>query len=182
MPSASKSGMIAAAALLIAGGMTAGIAWWYNLARTRQALAYWGTEAVDLVRDAPRVTAYRVAFDREAARATSDNPAFVHPQSLAPANVLDVRNISHARGLVHLRHALLDDRSIAWSEHPAGAGDVDYILTFEKGESRLVVFFPGDFAWMAASGGTARHRDEFSTVSTRPIAAGLREYFADVFR
>jgi hypothetical protein len=184
MPSAPKSGIVAAAALLLVGGATAGIAWWYNLSRTRQALAYWGPQAVALIRDAPQVRAYHVTIDAGVATGTDDGAPFVHPQTRARLRVLESRDVSRARGLVHLRHALLDDRSFDWLGRPADLGNVEYILTFEQDAARLVVFLSDDFERMAAPGrvsASVRDDEKAAAVSTRPMARGLREYFIDVF-
>lgn len=185
MSRAPKSGVLVAAALLLVGAATAGIAWWYNLSNTRRALEYWGSRSVALIRDAPHVTAFRVAFRNEAASASDHGRMLHHPVTRAPAIVLETRDISRAKGLVHLRHALLDDRSFAWSERPADIDDLSYVLAFEEDGSRLVVYLSTDFTRLTSSGpdaATPGNANGPTILSTDPIANGLETYFADIFQ
>ena len=166
------------------GAVTAAIAWWYNLSHTRRALAYWGPAAVALIRDAPQVTAYAIAFEGTAAATAGDQRPLLHPTTRTRARLLESHDISRAKGLVHLRHALLDDLSFAWEARPGDAGDLSYALSFEDDASRLVVYFSSDFARMTVSRSDIAARPEGAsptTLSTGPIAGGLRTYFSEVF-
>src|SRR5438270_10988443 len=68
--------------------------WLFRYNATHRAAKFWGPEAAVLIRDAPHVTVKR--------RPLTGN--FF-------ANEVDV---SHARGLVHLRNALLEDQDFDW--------------------------------------------------------------------
>src|SRR5688572_22772802 len=185
MSRAPKSGFVVAAALLLLGGVTAGIAWRYNLSRTRQALAYWGPSAVALIRDAPQVTVHRIAFATDVIDKPTGNSPLMHPHTRAPAQVLGARDLSQAKGLVHLRHALLDDRSYTWTDQTPANDDFAYILTFEENGARLAIYFSSDLTRMTAihwAVAPSQRANALQTISTRPIAAGLGEYFADIFR
>ena len=188
MSFASSNGVLVAAALLLVGAAAAGVAWWNNLAQTRQALDFWGPEAAVLIRDAPQVTALEFDFRRSAdAGSVASEGGFMHPVTGAPAKVRTVRDISRAKGLVHLRHALLDDRSFDWSAAPREPAELRYALSFERDGRRLVVYFSEDFTLATAVRPSDAATDQpggangtAHAVSTKRMAEGLNRYFADV--
>lgn len=167
MKSPPRSGVLAAVLLLAIGVAAAGIAWWNTRSHTRRTLDFWGSEAALLIRDAPRVTAGRVEVKQ-------------HAKDIA---VLQQRDISRAKGLVHLRHALLDDRSFAWAANPNKDESIGYSLKFAGETSELTVYFSGDFSRLEVLLGKddarSLDRDRVS-LSTEPISQGLRHYFSDV--
>jgi hypothetical protein len=184
MSFASSNGVLVAAGLLLVGAAAAGVAWWNNLAQTRQALDFWGPEAAVLIRDAPQVTALEIDFRRSA---DAGSGGLVHPATGTPAEIHQERDISRARGLVHLRHALLDDRSFDWSAAPREPGELRYALSFERDGRRLVVYFSEDFTLATALGPSDAAPDQpggasetVHVVSTKRMAEGLNRYFADV--
>ena len=124
---------------------------------TRRTLQFWGSENVAMVADAPVVEAVR--FGPEG-------------QEQAVAEQVD---ISGARGLVHLRQALLEDRSFDWDEPAARDEPVwSYGLRFRDGTSSVMLVFSSDFRRAQQAGSPA-------SVSTAPIAAGLATVFAEYF-
>jgi hypothetical protein len=146
-------GIVAAAALL------AGAGWWFRYNATHRAAAFWGPEATVLIRDAPRIV-YR------------------NLQSFPPDSEHEV---SSARGLTHLRNALIEDRSFDWpaSSQPLATKPAR-LLEFRSGseatDPTLLLYFSPDLDWVAvASSDGAEQR----TVSCRPIAKGLAEMFEE---
>jgi hypothetical protein len=146
-------GIVAAAALL------AGAGWWFRYNATHRAAEFWGPRAVRLIRDAPRVV-------------------YSNLQSTSP----DVEHdVSSARGLTHLRTALIEDRSFDWpTSAQALTTEPARLLEFRSGsdeaESTLRLYFSSDLAWVvdASPDGTQQ-----GAISCRPIAKGLAEMFAE---
>jgi len=154
-PTNEKSGKRLILVVVVIALAAAAASWWYRYSATHRAAQFWGPQAATLIRDAPHVT---LRSD-----ASSDEP----------------RDISEARGLTHLRNALLEDDSYDWSA--AGPSDTnwDSSLVFETSagaEPRAVILFSPDFQWAAngSSGNPAQH-----AVSVGPIAEGLKKFFAD---
>jgi hypothetical protein len=146
-------GIVAAAAALAGGG------WWFRYSATHRAAEFWGPRAVRLIRDAPRVTFVDLDADEPAHR----------------------RDVSSARGLTHLRNALLEDRSFDW---PASTGPLvtkpskmlEFGLDSDVAGSALRLYFSPDLHWvMDASPDGTTH----SAISSRPIAKGLAEMFGE---
>jgi hypothetical protein len=159
-----KSGKRLILGVLAIGLAAAAASWWFRYSSTHRATQFWGAQAAELLRDAPRVTL------------RSDTPS-ADGEGAATADV--PRDISTAKGLTHLRNALLEDASYDWTA--AGPPDTDWSnsLVFaasEGAEPRAVVMFSPDFTW-AANGSAADPAKH--AVSTSPIAKGLQEFFAE---
>lgn len=124
----------------------AGTSWWFRYYTTHRTAQFWGPTMARLIRDAATV------------------------ETLEPR-----RDISAAKGLVHLRNALLEDRSFNW---PAKRITDD--LQWQHGlrfgnnsESQIArIMFSSDFRWV-------RIPDNETMLSCEPIAAGLRQMFAE---
>ena len=89
-------------------------------------------------------------------------------------------DISDARGLVHLRNALLEDRSYDWSAKPTADPDWNSSLVFDVtagAEPRLVILFSPDFDWAANGSPDAAPPP---AISCYPISAGLKEFFNEI--
>ena len=141
-----------------------GSSWWFRYSATHRAAQFWGPQAAELIRDAPHVTL-------RSAAAAADG------QDAADADV--PRDVSNAKGLTHLRNALLEDASYDWST--AGRADTNWenSLVFEESEGaepRVVILLSPDFHW-AANGSAADPAGH--AVSTSPIAEGLQTFFAE---
>jgi hypothetical protein len=163
-PESGTSGKLLIVIVLAVGLAAAAASWWFRYAATHRAAQYWGPEAARLIRDAPHVTlrTFDPAVDGERG----------NPDALP-------RNISDARGLTHLRAALLEDRSYDWSALGPPASDWTSALVFEEGdgaEPRLVILFSPDFGCAANGSADAPTR---RTISCRPIAAGLQQFFTE---
>jgi hypothetical protein len=146
----------------------AGASWWYRYSATRRAAEFWGARAVQLIRDAPVVELLRLAKPE-------------HPDQ--PGEFLiEKYDISAARGLTHLRNALLEDRNFTWpgtDELPPG--ECEWILQFRDapGESApplMICYFSDCRLAMRV----LANDDTRKTISCETIAAGLREMFAEM--
>jgi hypothetical protein len=150
--------------MLLAATAAAGVSWWFRYSATHQTARFWGPDAARLIRDAPRVIL------------RTYDPAVVAEGESADSLP---RNISAARGLVHMRNALLEDSSYDWSVTGGVDSNCQSSLTFEVtagAEPRVVILFSPDFNWAANGSADAKPRP---TVSCRPIAEGLKTFFAD---
>jgi len=122
---------------------------------TRRILQFWGTETVALVSAAPTVEALRLG------------------SAGGQQSVGERVDISHARGLVHLRQALLGDRSFAWDEREEHGEPVwSYGLRFGDDSKSVTLVFTADFRQASRSYSP-------SIVSSAPIAKGLAKLFSE---
>jgi hypothetical protein len=137
----------------------AGASWWFRYRATHEAAEFWGPRAVRLIRDAPRVV-YRDL------------------QTTPPDRKHDV---SSARGLTHLRNALLEDRSFEWpaSNRPL-ATKASKMLEFgfesDASSPPLRLYFSPDLCWVTDASADAGRP---GAICCRPIAAGLGEMFGE---
>lgn len=166
------SGKLLIAAMLGAGVLAAGASWWFRYSATHRAARFWGPEAATLIRDAPQVDL--LELDQ------ADDPA---SDSLLTVNgiswrVVRSQEISQARGLTHLRNALLEDRSFDWPAHVVPAQTAwTHGLRFRDGSAPpLVILFSSDFGLAAACLASA---SASRAVSCEPIAEGLKQVFVE---
>jgi hypothetical protein len=150
---------------VIAVAMVAAMASWsFRYEATHRVLEFWGPQAATLIRDAAHITL------------RSDAPS----ADGAGTEAADVpRDISRAKGITHLRNALLEDHSYDWTaKAPADIawGNSLVFNMAENAEPRAVVLFSPDFQWAAS--GTSEDAGK-KAVSTAPIAKGLQKFFAD---
>lgn len=99
----SSSGRIVVGGIIAVGLCLAAFAFWFQWIQTRRCLAFFGSDVATSVNAAPRVELWRLAPGSG-------------PRRLV---VTERRDISLAPGLVHLRHALVEDASFDWQ--PADA-------------------------------------------------------------
>jgi hypothetical protein len=125
---------------------------WFRYNATHRAAEFWGPETATLIRDATIVKLYHV----------NDDPSLV---SL-------VRDISKARGLTHLRIALLEDRNFIWpAQYTVTPPRWRWALAFSNPgqEEQFVLELTDDFKQLVCS------TDKNTVLNSEPIAAGLRE-------
>ncbi len=162
------SGKLVIITILIAAVGAALGGWVFRYNATHRAVEFWGPEAALAIRDAKKVSLTQVSRDKEGYR-------------LASFTV----EVSDAPGLMHLRAALLEDRSFEWPAEeednvsPFG-NDIPFgwELKFARDTTRNVtVYFSPDFkrAYNFLDGRRCRH------VSCAPIAAGLKQVLIEMF-
>lgn len=152
------------ATMLGLGVALAVFALWFQWRQTRRCLAFYGSEAAHRIQVAPRVELWCA------------NPAGVVTRP-GPEHRLD---ISQARGLVHLRHGLVEDANFTWGDAVPAVGDDPAIaLAFFDGEAAdgprtvLVVRLDERGGWLEVGGRPGR-------LALGRIAAGLRTWLSDV--
>jgi hypothetical protein len=96
---------------------------WYRYQAGDAALRYWGKDAALRIRSAPKVKLMMIEQD-----ATASKPIEIHDTTYQITQVID---ISSARGLIHARHALLEDASLdELAVPPSPAPDWDRVIEF----------------------------------------------------
>jgi len=126
-----------------------GYAWWHQYWAGRRCHLFLGTEAVKLLRLAPHVELLRL----EPESTVAGNPSAGNPSQpegilrIGGATVLIASrvDITGVPGLLHARHALLQDVNYRWDAAPTGCdGQWSFALRFAQGaESVIVAFDPG---------------------------------------
>jgi hypothetical protein len=166
--SAAASGKLLIIGILMLAFAGAATSWWFRYNATHRAAEFWGPETAQLIRDAPVVELINPS-----------NPIALPPGDSAGVGGFidssDTRDVSAARGLVHLRNALLEDHNFDWPARPLAA-DIQWkhgLMFRDKGPSRAaILLFSSDFKLMNVSGAK-------EMLSCAPISAGLREMFAE---
>ncbi len=164
-PTNEKSGKRLILGVLAIGLAAAAASWWFRYSSTRRAAQFWGPQAAELLRDAPHVT---LRSDAPSADGAGGDEADVP------------RDISSAKGLTHLRNALLEDARYNWTA--SGSPDTNWSnsLVFAAGEGaepRAVVMFSPDFKWV--SNGSAAEPAKHVVATAGDFADGLKKFFAD---
>ena len=151
-------------AIVLVGCTLAAFSWWFRFAATHRAAEFWGGANFRLIRDAAIVEAYVPADDHD-------------PSRLAAGAAQ--RDVSHAPGMMHLRNALLEDRSYIWvkGQLPPPA-DWNYGLRFADEEREVLIEFSADARQLRYIPAGARRRSE---ISCAPISAGLKKVFGELF-
>jgi hypothetical protein len=126
------------AALFGLGLAAAASAWCYRWNRSQQVLRVWGSGPANAVRAAERVELWRWQPPLAAhhpATAAERAPTPVPGQGLAAPGyrgelAAPRREITHAPGLVHVRHALLQPESLNWKALPGPTPNWQVALRF----------------------------------------------------
>jgi hypothetical protein len=177
-----NSGKLLILAMFLVAFVAASASWWFRYSATHRAAQFWGPEGARLIRDAPRVELVTLRpAEKVNDEITSDEarPADEIRLGRAVWTIVARHDISAAHGLVHLRSALLEDRSFDWTKdaHPPKSS-WDTALLFRDAESKdsLSVLFTPEFDLLQSPvPGTEAPR----TISCGPIAAGLAETTAE---
>ncbi|NDC55082.1 MAG: hypothetical protein EBZ74_12650 [Planctomycetia bacterium] len=130
----------------------------YQRLQTRRCLAFYGPEVARLVVAAPRVELLVVAPGSAAGRLVA----------------VDARDVSAARGLVHLRRGLVEDANFDWrpaagGRLPEAAWDAALVFTDPAGATATLVVDLDDGGSLAVVGRPGR-------VGLGRIARGLRKW------
>jgi len=161
------TGSLLIVAIFVVAILLAGYSWWFRYQATHRAAEFWGEEAVRMIRDAPRVDALLLETGNQG-----------EPTEIGR------RDVSQARGMTHLRNALIEDRSYVWSEQTQqgteSPGQVRFALEFSDLDQNalLRLNFSADCCWVWAEWG---QRDGKWQHSCRPISSGLKKVFGEFF-
>jgi hypothetical protein len=121
--------------ILLAGILLAGYAWWHAYHRGQRSLHQWGSDVASLIRYAPTVELWQL--QRSADDGSEPPELLIDGWAYSVSNKVD---ISRTRGLVHARHALVEDASFIWDSSPiGGTGNWSFALHFagEGGQATI---------------------------------------------
>ena len=139
--------------------LLAGASWWFRYSATNQAARYWGPEGSQLIRDAQNV--------------------FLQP---SPPETGPLVDISQARGITHLRNALLEDRSFNWASKTIGEAELEWVLIFRDSETGkfMHIGIADDCCVITGYRLDINRVQMTQPISCEPIARGLREMFTEL--
>jgi hypothetical protein len=100
-----------------------GYAWWHHYNQGRKCLEFWGPESASLIRYAPTVEAMQL-------RPAEDDDAKTVQIGGESYAVIASKEISKTPGLVHARHALIDDGGFLWDAEMQAAPTWQYLLRY----------------------------------------------------
>jgi hypothetical protein len=165
--------------ILLLALVAAGGSWLFRYNATHRAAKFWGPENAAAIRDAPIVTF-----------STFTTPIIWSPhyigiagepiEHLLAQKPQTTRDVTSARGLVHLRNALLEDRSFDWESEslytsafwPETKWSHAIVFSDEtKGVQAYLLFAPDSQLTTFAGRNAA--------LSYKPIARGIAEMFAE---
>ncbi len=170
------SGKLVILSILTVALLAAGTSWWFRFQATHRAAEFWGPEATILIRDAPVVELVEQPQDDAQAEG---NILINAGQGGAPAPNTNRRDISEARGLIHFRNALLEDRSYEWSTREA-APDAPRkwgVRFVHESIPPLTVWFSPDWKLVTRE---ARGGQPAAVISSEPISHGMSQYINEL--
>lgn len=109
-------GKLAVISILLLGLVLAGFAWWWNYQHGRRCLDFWGDQGALRIRRAPKATLLWLGPPDDISDTQQLRIGAKH------YSVLATQEAGQARGLIHARHALLDDASYEWEERADPSG------------------------------------------------------------
>jgi hypothetical protein len=171
-PRTQISGKLVIGGIVALALMAAGTSWLFRYSATHRALQFWGSEGARLIRDAPTVELIRIQATDE----TKDRAMHFRLWSGEQVTVTEYYDVSGARGITHLRNALLEDRSYAWPPREGDQGvDWRWMIGFrdESRSRRIFMLFTEDCTR------TALLESDENVISCQPIANGLCTMFAE---
>jgi hypothetical protein len=168
------SGKVLIIGILTVAFIAAGGSWLFRYNATHRAAEFWGPQVAQLIRDAPLVEFRKLSPPLEPMLPARESGQ-LEPDLTGP----ELINITTAPGLVHLRNALVEDRSFDWQAPPPESKDANdgwqYALVFREDSTRagaILLFSPKGEQLLSLE------RPEV-VVSSKPIAAGLQQMFAE---
>lgn len=148
---APRPGTLLVIGLVALGILAAAFAIWYQRMQTSRCLQFYGPAAARLLREAPRVELLTLA--------PADRPGRLIATSR--------RDVTAARGIVHLRRGLVEDFGFRWDDTapaerlPAAAWDHAFVFSDPARpgeETAIVVDLDPEGGWIAVAGQPGRVR------------------------
>jgi hypothetical protein len=164
------SGKLVILSIVAVAVAAAGTSWWFRYNATRRAAEFWGPDVVRLIRDAPSIELLKLA---PADESPASNTLTIHDEQYRLVTRIDA---SFWPGMTHLRNALLEDRSFKGYnvQLESWPNKWRWALIFRDGQNLTTVLFSDDCKNTTLSEGHGQ------TARCDPIAAGLREMFAEL--
>jgi hypothetical protein len=162
-----NSGKLVIIGILAVGLLASGTSWWFRYAATHKAARYWGSKTARLIRDASIVELYEW-------RRLPDS-VFQSDALAIDLETAGGRNISQARGLIHLRTAFLEDQSYIWPAEQALPGSWEWALVFREPQENqsAMIFITSDWKYVG-------HHEGGGILSCEPISEGLKNFISEL--
>jgi hypothetical protein len=162
-----NSGKLVIFGIIAVALASAAASWWFRFAATHEAARFWGPQLSQLIRDAPVV---------ELCRFPQPTREIVPGDGAAELGSATCTDVSRARGLTHLRNALLEDRSFAWPVQ-TGSNSMGWywalVFRQDKRGTGHILLFSENATRVAASSSD-------DVLSCQPISTGLLEMFREM--
>ena len=150
----------------------------YRRSTSRPVIAWWGIEAVELVRTAPEAELLVLVLVPRSDAATDRRELADDGLRTIGATVYRVDRriaLSSRPGVVHLRHALLEAVTYRFQEQPPDRPEFRYALRFRDGDRHVEFLFDPERAVMAD--GEGGHQVVLGAVGER-----IRKYLDEQIR
>ena len=150
------------------------LSWWYHFGARHRATEFWGGVAAPLIARPSQVEVLEL-FE------SASDPRGDWSLRLdlgRPYGAAGIRELSQARGMVHLRHALMSDLNYQWNEVPQPQSiDWRWCLRFHDSQGEALVVLAEDLATIGLVVGGG---EQVQVVSCRPMVDSLQHYFEDL--
>jgi hypothetical protein len=147
------------------------VSWWYRFETAHRATQFWGPEAAGLIEERSEVLGLKIELFPEGDKVTADAEIELEHRNKA---IMLQKDLTDARGMVHLRHALLTDSNYLWIKRPDAPPRWRWALKFQQHDRYMFVLLSEDFATLGKSVDSL----PIKIISCQPMAAMLKEYFA----
>lgn len=164
-------GILVIALILLMGIIGGSAAVWFHHSRQHRALDFWGIDAATIIRHAEKVE-----VSKQKKLAKDDPQTNVIHLNGARYWPVETKEITTLPGLLHARHALIEDASFDWQPDPTNCKPKwEYAITFRR--NRLLVTILIDFncrlIWC--------HRNKKTVRLDERILNGFKQFTVDVF-
>ena len=117
-----------------------GYAWWHRYQENPKSKEFWGARATVVIRQAPAVEFFTLVHTATMNSSTSYKGTLLTIDGRF--YVATVHDIHQSPGLVHARHALIDDNSFDWNTSlRACVPEWEFGLRFRDGSEQITVVF-----------------------------------------
>ena len=120
----------------------AGYAWWHQRQSGRMSTEFWGTQSALIVRYGPTVEF--LPLQPKSTEQEDDSQANTQLICGREYQVGESVDITRTRGLVHARHALVDDRSYDWTAPKQKNGEWEFLLRFRDKDRSVTAAFDAE--------------------------------------
>jgi hypothetical protein len=152
--------------LAVAAGV---LSWAYRYEATHDASVFWGPRAIELIAKPSTVIVFELPEEPKSAGDSIQIFSKTYRR-------VEIKNLSDAPGMIHLRNAILTDDNYNWGES-ADTFDWRWCLEFSRDRQKVTILFNEDFSIL---GRLNQEAHDVWTVDSTPIAATLRQYFKSI--
>lgn len=154
-------------------------AWWYHYRATKRMADFWGPAAANLLVRGELVDAYRLE-PQSPPPASNDFPDWPPPfAKLLEGSAVQHVDLTGAKGLIHLRHALTQDSNYLWDAAQQDAAPPwAFAFRFSDGDDATWILLSDEFDYL---GRPTNDDAAIDLLAFRPeVGPVLREYFTDI--